>query len=156
MRSFPLLYIIFASLQYLPQTALIVRSQVGSKTPDVVTTEHERFKKRLSRTLKGPLSSLASNREELVQHIRKAGEKESIELGDLAVNEFRASSDTLQTYKDKRKGGFRAANTALQDGLFAVSRFAAAYSSILDAVSSASGPYAQVGYQTMTVLLIVS
>lgn len=120
-------------------------------------TEHDRFKKRLSSILKGTTSSsLASNKEELVLHIRQAGEKESVELGDFAVNEFRATSKTLNTYKKKRKGGFRAANTALQDSLVAVSRFAAAYSNILDAVSSASGPYAQVGYQTMTILLIVS
>lgn len=43
-----------------------------------------------------------------------------------------------------------------QRGLYAVSRFAAAYSSILDAVSSASGPYAEIGWQTMSILLIVS
>ncbi|PSS00674.1 hypothetical protein BD289DRAFT_18922 [Coniella lustricola] len=36
-----------------------------------------------------------------------------------------------------------------------MARFAGAYSSILDAVTSAAGPYAQVGWQTISALLIV-
>lgn len=124
---------------------------------DAVKKDHELFKTRIRRSLKGSKRlDLASSKDEFEKCLRKMGEDDSPELGQRAVEEFRIAAGTLLSYQQKRTHGMRRVNKALQESLFAVSRFVAAYSSILDAVSQAAGPYAQVGYQTMTILLIVS
>lgn len=129
----------------------------GDMSPDAVQNDHELFKKRIQRVLKGSKRrELASSKEEFENYLREMGEDDSPELGQRAVDEFRIAAGTLMSYQQKRTHGIRGANTALQESLLAVSRFVAAYSSILDAVSQTAGPYAQVGYQTMTILLIVS
>lgn len=129
----------------------------GDVSPDTVKKDHELFKQKILRSLKGSKRlELASNKEQFEKNLRELGEDDSPELGQLAVEQFRNATGTLLSYQQKRTHGLRGANMALQDSLFAVSRFVAAYSSILDAVSQAAGPYAQVGYQTMTILLIVS
>lgn len=122
-----------------------------------MSKEHERFRERLSRVLKGSFS-LASNKQELEQCIRRIGEQSggSIKLGERAANEFNIAAERRETFKRQREDGLRGANAVLQESLFAISRFAAAYSSTLEAVSRASGPYGEIGYQTMTILLIVS
>lgn len=121
--------------------------------PDVLMKEHEKFQKHLSPVLKGSLK-LASNKNELQQRIQNVGDK--MGLGELAAAAFSDASERLETFKLKRTSGMQGANKVLQDSLFAVARFAAAYSNILEAVSSAAGPYTEIGYQTMTIVLIVS
>lgn len=134
-----------------------ISDMAGDISPDAVSKDHERFKQKFSRFLKGSERlKLATNKEQFEQNLRVLGEDDSPELGQVAVDEFRIAAGTLLSYQQKRTHGFRGANRALQDSLVAVSRFVAAYSSILDAVSQAAGPYATVGYQTMTILLIVS
>lgn len=129
----------------------------GDISPDAVQKDHELFKTRIQRSLKGSKRlDLASSKEEFENYLRKLGEDDSPELGQRAVEEFRIAAGTLLSHQQKRTHGLRGANSALQESLLAISRFVAAYSSILDAVSQAAGPYAQVGYQTMTILLIVS
>lgn len=125
--------------------------------PTTLKSEHERFQKRLSRVLKGSLG-LASNKQELEQYIRKAGQQPggSVKLGELAAAEFSGATEGRETFKRERTSGIKGASATFQESLFAVSRFAAAYSSILEAASKTSGPYAEIGYQTMTILLIVS
>lgn len=140
-----------------PDLLQIYSGMAENISPDAVKKDHELFKNRIQRSLKGSKRfNLASSKEEFEKCLRKMGEDDSPELGQRAVDEFRLAADTLQSYEQKRTHGLRGANRALQESLFAVSRFVAAYSSILDAVSQAAGPYAQVGYQTMTILLIVS
>ncbi|KAL1852363.1 hypothetical protein Daus18300_012258 [Diaporthe australafricana] len=130
--------------------------EVGEKDPEDASREHEKFKKRLSHVLKGSLG-LARNKKELKQCFQKAGEQQgdSVELGKLAAAEFSDATGRLEMFKQSRTRGIRGANATLQDSLFAVARFAAAYSNVLEAVSKTAGPYTEIGYQTMTVLLIV-
>lgn len=126
-------------------------------SPDTVNKEHKDFKNRVRKYLKLPdRAELASSKDDFEKCLREIGKEESPELGQLAIDEFRAAAGTFTTYEEKNRRGLRRANTALQESLCAVSRFVAAYSSIVDAVSKTAGPYAEVGYQTMTVLLIVS
>lgn len=143
--------------EVLPRLIKFLHRQVGDKAPDVLRREHERFCRRLSRTLKGSFG-LAKNRKELEQCIRKAGEQSggSVDISELAVAEFNGAADRLETFKEQRTRGILGANESFQRSVVAVSRFAAAYSNILEAVSKASGPYTEIGYQTVTVLLIVS
>lgn len=141
-----------------PDLLQIYSGMADDISPDAVKKDHELFKSRIQRSLKVSRRrlDLASSKEEFESCLRKIGEDDSPELGQRAVDEFRIAAGTLLSYEQKRTHGLRGANRALQESLFAVSRFAAAYSNILDAISQSAGPYAQVGYQTMTILLIVS
>lgn len=134
-----------------------MNSQIGRKPPDVMNREHQRFRKRLSHVLKGS-PKLASNKKELEQRIREIGDHSggSNAIGERAVAEFNHAAERQESFQQQGEGGSRRANAVFQESLFAISRFAAAYSSILEAVSKASGPYGEIGYQTMTILLIVS
>lgn len=116
---------------------------------------HNNFKKQISRFVKGR-SELASTKRELLAQLQDVGGEESRGLGERAVKHFEDACETRDIHIQERQHGLRGAGQALNDSLFVVSRFAAAYSDILDAVTSAAGPYAQVGWQTMSILLIVS
>lgn len=120
--------------------------------------DHKTFKKRLGRFLRQENRDvqIASTKEELLKHIRDAGEGHSPSLGDLAAKHFEVASKSQDVYKQQRESGIRGAGAMFQRVLYAFAQFAASYSSILDAVSSAAGPYGQVGYQTLSILLLVS
>ena len=129
-----------------------------SKSPEEVTRDHQQFKKRLGRFLRRGNRDvpIASTKEELVKLIRYTGAEHSLKLGDLAAEQFEAASKSQDVYKQQRESGIREAGAMFQKGLYAFAQFAASCSSIVEAVSSAAGPYGQVGYQTLSILLIVS
>lgn len=125
------------------------------KSPEIIEKEHEAFKKRalVSLGIKKQALSLASSKEDLD---RRISELLSGKPTSEATQELDIATKAHDGYeKDRQNGGKKIAKD-IQSRLNAFSQFLSAYAGIADAVSSAGGPYSQVGFQTLSILLVVS
>ncbi|KAI1873284.1 uncharacterized protein JN550_003537 [Neoarthrinium moseri] len=129
----------------------------GLKDPVLLVSEHTRFTSQvgngLPRNISGSL--VASTKEELRQQYEHFAPQEVSTSSTTAINEFKNVSDSISTYQNRRQIGMRAVGAGLQRGMNDLSVVIAKFSSIVDAVAGAGGPYGQVGYQTLSILLIV-
>ncbi|KAK3319661.1 hypothetical protein B0T19DRAFT_432835 [Cercophora scortea] len=136
-----------------------VGSRVG-KSPEVLKREHESFKKAVAPVI-SKSENLASTKEELEGQISKikgdhdGPSRSSTSAAVDAAQDLNAATKARDAYTQERAKGARKAASAVQHGLDAMAKFISAYSSLLETVMSAGGPYGEVGYQTLSILLIV-
>jgi hypothetical protein len=99
---------------------------------------------------------LLSQCAELEKQIRDVESQRSMSIRGQAVEGFKAASESRESYQQQRKGGRRKVGAVIQHSLNSLSHVIASFSNIVETVASAGGPYGQVGYQTLSILLIVS
>lgn len=120
-----------------------------------VLNAHQKFKKRFRRALKlgNVQTKIAETEDELQQQI------EDITCWDRirgsAFKSLDEASKAQETYQDQRIQGRKRLGRGVQEFASGLSQFLGAYSSILDIVKGAGGPYGEIGYQTLSILLIV-
>ncbi|KAH7305306.1 hypothetical protein B0I35DRAFT_444320 [Stachybotrys elegans] len=143
-----------ASVQAQGQPWFAKGSTVGNASPAKLQKEHGQFVQHFSKILKRK-HELASTKAELLQRIQQVGANDSPGLGHVAAKQFESACEMKLIHAEQRTSGIGVISTNFQDSFCAVARFAAAYSSILDLVSSAAGPYTSIGYQTISILFKV-
>ncbi|KAK3690380.1 hypothetical protein B0T22DRAFT_515714 [Podospora appendiculata] len=134
------------------------KCRVG-KSAEVLKREHENFKKEVAPVISKD-ETLASTKEELERQILKIkGDRHNrpsrASTGAVATKDLDAATKAHDAYTQERAAGGRMVASAVQRGLDAMAKFIGAYSSLLETVMSAGGPYGEVGYQTLSILLIV-
>jgi hypothetical protein len=97
---------------------------------------------------------LASTKEELNRQIEEVQDGLSPRL--VAQENLDEASKSHDVYTENRKHGAKKVGRWAQEFAIGFSAFVSAYSGIVDAVKTAGGPYGEVAYQTLSILLIVS
>ena len=120
-----------------------------------VVKAHEKFKRKFRRALKSGHEAIkiAKTEDELKQQIEDIRSWDSIRGG--ALESLDEASKARETHQDQRKYGGKRIGRGAQEFVSGFAQFLGAYSSILDIVRGAGGPYGEVGYQTLSILLIV-
>ena len=107
----------------------------------------------MSLGIKKKTLSLASSKDDLDSQISEIlGGKPTSEV----TQEIDIATKAHDGYQKERQDGGKKVAKDIQTRLNAFSQFLGAYAGIADAVSSAGGPYSQIGFQTLSILLIVS
>ncbi|KAK4159563.1 hypothetical protein QBC43DRAFT_326896 [Cladorrhinum sp. PSN259] len=134
------------------------KSPVG-KSAEELKSEHEYFKRRVTAGLsKADTKNFASSKQELDKQISDVTGGQN-HLGAVeAVQESEKATKTHDRYrKDRGRGGKKAKRIAnqMQHGLSSFAQFVSAFDGILEKVASAGAPFGEVGYQTLSILLII-
>lgn len=118
--------------------------------------DHDLFKKRVGHLLRVNKQeiSLANSKDELDQQISDI--RDTLPARDVATSELQATTKIQDSYQDQRQAGAKQVASVVQRGLNEFSQFIRAYSGLANAVSTAGGPFAEVGFQSLSILLIVS
>lgn len=95
---------------------------------------------------------VASTKEELNKQIEDVQDGISPLVALQSLND---ASKSHHVYTEDRKHGTKRVGRCAQEFANGFSQFVAAYSGIVDIVKSAGGPYGEVAYQTLSILLIV-
>lgn len=119
--------------------------------------EHESFKRKVVRALKFGKSpaGIASSREELNRQISDL-QGATHPASTLAVQEVEAASKSHDAYRQARSQGAKMVASSVQRGLSEFAQFISAFDGLLEKVASAGAPFGEVGYQTLSILLMVS
>ncbi|KAK3984334.1 hypothetical protein QBC44DRAFT_337174 [Cladorrhinum sp. PSN332] len=129
----------------------------AGKSADILRSEHEDFKRRVLRK-PHPSLTLASSKSDLDKQISDlGGDTRSTEAVE-ALQEFDGVSTALDAYQnDRSAGGKRGKRIAsrVQHGLNKFAEFVNAFDGVLQKVASAGSPFGEVGYQTLSILLLV-
>ena len=118
--------------------------------------DHQKFKKRFRQALKigNREAQIAATKEELKKQI------EDVQSGDflqiLALENLGSASKSHDIYRLGRKHGSKRVGRWAQEFANGFADFIGAYSGIVDIIKGAGGPYGEVAYQTLSILLIVS
>jgi hypothetical protein len=130
------------------------------KSPEVLKREHASFKKRfLGSTKQGnPLTPLANSKEELERQIQDAlgGTPPRPPASVDAARELEGAVKVQGAYEEERQAGGKMVGSVIQRYLNQFAQFVGAYGNLLEAVATAGGPYGEVGFQTLSILFIVS
>jgi hypothetical protein len=89
-------------------------------------------------------------------NVHLASTKEELNKQIVAQQNLDQASNSHSVYTENRKHGAKRVGRWAQEFAFGFSAFVSAYSGIVDAVKTAGGPYGEVAYQTLSILLIVS
>jgi len=147
----------FANRQLLPRC-----SQVhAKKSADVLRKEHEGFKKRVARALKLEKSKaslpggIANTKDELDRQIAEVqtGTQSS---GPLSIEGVETATSAHNAYQQERLAGGKKVANAFQRKLNDFAQFISAFDGLMETIASAGSPYGEIGYQTLSILLIVS
>ncbi|KAJ2986019.1 hypothetical protein NUW58_g5232 [Xylaria curta] len=125
--------------------------------PEEVKVTHQLFKEGLRRILKKDNSRVASTEAELfaqITQIRNAYKTTSQDRM-AAVQGFNEASRARDMYQKRRQEGTLRFAHRIQAFANGIAEFITAYSGIIELVRGAGGPYGEVGYQTLSILLIV-
>ncbi|TVY32027.1 hypothetical protein LSUB1_G008432 [Lachnellula subtilissima] len=130
------------------------KSQVLPPPNDILKT-HQEFKRKLRKALKigSKEVQIASTKEELETQIEAVRNRLSPPL--LALQNLDDADKAHDVYTEYRKKGPKRVGRWAQDFANGFSQFVGAYSGIVDIVRSAGGPYGEVAYQSLSILLIV-
>jgi hypothetical protein len=131
------------------------------KSTEVIRREHESFKKKVLRTVKGGRrqdAPLASSKEELERQINGIIGQGGGSLGPstLVLQEVEGATKAHETYQDQRLAGGKMVASAMQRRLNDFAQFVGAFDGLMEKIASAGSPYGEIGYQTLSILLIVS
>jgi hypothetical protein len=97
---------------------------------------------------------IASTKEQLDKQIEDA--KNGLSAPLVALQNLDDASKSRDAYKEDRMHGRKRVGRWVQEFANVFSQFVSVYSGIVDIVKSAGGPYGEVAYQTLSILLIVS
>lgn len=116
---------------------------------------HQKFKRQFRRALKtgNEEVKIAKTEYELKKQIEEIQNGDSLRGG--ALESLDEASKARKGHQDGRKSGGKRVGRGAQEFVTGFAKFLGAYSSILDIVRGAGGPYGEVGYQTLSILLIV-
>lgn len=130
---------------------------VVGKDAETTKREHEIFKKRAFRALKlkEQRVELAGSREGLQRQLSEITGDTPFS-SSMVVHEVDSATRAHDAYQHERAKGLKMVASGAQRHLNDFAQFVGAYEGILERVSSAGGPYGEVGYQTLSILLIVS
>ena len=141
----------FANRQLFPRC-----SQVhAKKSADVLRKEHEGFKKRVARALKLEKSKaslpggIANTKDELDRQIAEV-------QGPLSIEGVETATSAHNAYQQERLAGGKKVANAFQRKLSDFAQFIGAFDGLMETIASAGSPYGEIGYQTLSILLIVS
>ena len=125
------------------------------RAPKEVLEAHRQFKKRLRNALRigNKEVQIASTKDELEKQIEEIQNPESIHT--VARKNFDKAVRSRNEYQLEREHGPKKVGRWAQEFASGFARFVATYSGILEIVRRAGGPYGEVGYQTLSILLIV-
>jgi len=126
----------------------------SKKSAEVIQREHESFKKQVVRALKigkNPDANLANSKDAIERQISEI-QGESLLVGQ----EVEGATKALESYQQGRLAGGKKAASSLQRRLNGFAHFVSAFDGLMEKIASAGSPYGEVGYQTLSILLIVS
>jgi hypothetical protein len=120
-----------------------------------VIKAHHQFKKRIQHALRisNKEFQVATTKDELNKQIEEIQNGESLHA--VALENLDEASKSRDAYQLDRKHGAKRVGRWGQEFANAFAEFVSAYSGILDIVKGAGGPYGEIGYQTLSILLIV-
>ncbi|TVY81584.1 hypothetical protein LSUE1_G003620 [Lachnellula suecica] len=123
--------------------------------PDTVLEAHRHFKAKLRKYLNisGTEIPIASTKEEL--GIQLEGVQKGIPPASVSLQALENATKSHDLYSQDRRKGMKQAGRRAQEFANGFSQFVSAYSGIVDIVKGAGGPYGEVAYQTLSILLIV-
>lgn len=123
--------------------------------PQNILKTHQQFKKKLRNSLKIDKRDIriASTKEELEQQI--ADVQEGVGSRLIAQQALDETSKAQDSYEVARTHGRRRVGRWAQDFAHGFGQFVGAYSGIIDVIRTASGPYGEVAYQTLSIFLVV-
>jgi hypothetical protein len=121
-----------------------------------VLNAHQQFKKRIRHALRIGKKEVqvATTKDELKKQIEEIQIGESLHA--VALENLDSASKSRDAYQLEREHGSKRISRWAQEFANGFAEFVSAYSGILDIVKGAGGPYGEVGYQTLSILLIVS
>lgn len=125
------------------------------RPPKDVLEAHQKFKKQLRHALRisNKEVQIATTNDELKKQIEEIQNGESIHA--VALENLDNASKSRDAYKLEREHGSKRVGRWAQEFANGFAEFFSAYSGILDIMRGAGGPYGEVGYQTLSILLIV-
>ncbi|CAG8955734.1 hypothetical protein HYFRA_00011000 [Hymenoscyphus fraxineus] len=123
--------------------------------PEKFANDHDLFKKKLQRSLK--LSNrgvqIASNREDLNKQIESIQNDTEPRLAAQQI--LGDTSNIHDNYTVDRQHGVKKTGRKIQTFADAFGQFVSAYSGIIEVIATASGPYGEVAYQTLSIFFTV-
>ncbi|KAK4446489.1 hypothetical protein QBC34DRAFT_331299 [Podospora aff. communis PSN243] len=138
-------------------------SQVhAKKNAEVIRREHESFKKKALRALKIGKKrdvTIASSKDELERQISgmlgQSSGAGSPGPSSLVLQEMEGATKAHEAYQDQRLAGGKMVASAMQRRLDDFAQFVGAFDGLMEKIASAGSPYGEIGYQTLSILLIV-
>lgn len=116
---------------------------------------HQQFRKGIRQALRvgNKEVQVAATKDELKKQIEEIQSGES--LRTIALENLDNASKSRDEYQFQREHGSKRVGRWAQEFANGFAEFVGAYSGIIDIIKGAGGPYGEVGYQTLSILLIV-